>query len=49
MENPQPRLGPQQCRRVRVATPAHLIVEVEGTPDDVAGWPKHDHPTQGGP
>jgi hypothetical protein len=49
MENHQPRLGPRQRLRVLVATPAHLIVEVEGTPYYVTCWPKHDNPTQGGP
>jgi hypothetical protein len=49
MENPQPRLRPQQRLRVLVAAPASLVVEVEDAPYYVTCLPKHDNPTQGGP
>ena len=49
METPQPRLHRQQHLSVRVATPASLIVEVEGVAYYVTCVPKHDNPAQGGP
>jgi hypothetical protein len=49
MEPRQPRLHRQQQLRVRVATPAYLVVEVEGVPYYVRCLPNRHNPPTGGP
>ena len=49
MESRQPRLSRQQQLRVRVATPAYLIVEVEGVPYYVRCLLNRHNPPTGGP
>jgi hypothetical protein len=49
MEPRQPSLHRQQQLRVRVATPAYLVVEVEGVAYYVRCLPNHHNPPTGGP
>ncbi len=49
MESRPPRLHRQQQLRVRVATPAYLVVEVEGVPYYVRCLPNRHNPPTGGP
>jgi hypothetical protein len=49
MEPRQPRLHRQQQLRVRVATPAYLVVEVEGVPYYVRCLPNRHNPPTGCP
>jgi hypothetical protein len=49
MEPRQPCLHRQQQLRVRVATPAYLVVEVEGVPYYVRCLPNRHNPPTGGP
>jgi hypothetical protein len=49
MEPRQPRVHRQQQLRVRVATPAYLVVEVEGVPYYVRCLPNRHNPPTGRP
>jgi hypothetical protein len=49
MEPSQPSLYQHQHLHVRVATPSHLVVDVEGAHYYVTYLPKHDNPPTGGP
>jgi hypothetical protein len=49
MEPYPPRLHRQQCLRVIAATPAALVVEVDGVPYYVTCWPRRDNPPAAGP